>query len=767
MGEQDRLSNPQLVQFLGTSRFFGDVPQTTLQLLAPHLAHIHVSANERLIRQGEQGDRLYVVIRGRLRVTDEKSGEQARTLTFKGPGDGVGEIALLSDESRTASVYAAEDAYLVSLSRHSLEELSDTAPQAVQPIYRAIRHHINQTRLKHALHLAEVFRKLDEAVLDDLQSELEFITIASGETLIHKGDPGDALYIVISGRLRVTLAELGHDGLPYVDIHHGQTVGEISLITGEERTADVYAVRDTLLARLSQTNFNRLLEKYPQELTAHFAGPIIDALRTQLAGGYRQTSTVTTIALVPVNPEVALSDFSTRLTAAVAKLGPAQHLSSERCDSILNSQGLAQSTPSDPGYSRLLLWLNEQEAHFDFVLLEADASPSPWTRRCLHQADLIVLVGNAQGAPELGQIEQTWLAKSNLQHTTTYLVLLHEESTALPHGTTAWLASRVVDMPYHVRLRHHADFNRLARLLCGRGVGLVLSGGGARAFAQVGVIRALVENGIPIDVIGGVSGGALVAALWAMGLDPATIIRRGQAAANRVDYTLPFHALTTGHNWTKSMKTLFGEVLIEDLWLSFFCISTNLSQASLTVHQQGGLMHAVRASTAIPGILTPVAHEGDVLVDGGLINNLPADLMTARPDVGCTLAVDVSAAGRSKVVSDFDYGISGWKSLWHRLNPLATKPDIPSIGEILLGSITFTNAQSANLTRKMVDLYLNPPVQQFGLLDFDEMDSLADIGYQYTQETLAAGIAANATPFSRVVGLGSDISHLSDRSFTA
>ena len=309
----------------------------------------------------------------------------------------------------------------------------------------------------------------------------------------------------------------------------------------------------------------------------------------------------------------------------------------------------------------------------------------------------------------------------------------------MPNNTAQWLSPRKVRNHYHLRLQNSEDMMRIGRLLTGNGVGLVLSGGGGRAMAHTGVIRALVEKGIPIDVISGVSAGAIVAGLWAMGLDINSVTKRlREAAGNRIDYTLPLHALTAGKNWTNAMRSLFGNECIEDLWIPFFTLSSNLSQASLKLHESNSLMHAIRASTAIPGILPPVYDKGDILVDGGLINNLPTDIMNVRPDIGHVIAVDVGSGEHNKNIAQFDYHISGWNSLWKQINPLSSPTEHPSIGEIIVRSITITDAKTTQVTKRIADLYFDLPVQKFGLMDYHKIDALAEIGYQYAIEEITA-----------------------------
>ena len=715
--------------------FFSNVPEKYKEELGLAFEYIRLNANERLIQQGELGDSLYIVLDGQLRVIDEELDEVEQLLSFKDPGDAVGEIALLTGERRTASVDAVVETGVVSLSRSRLRRVAKDTPEANDVVYDAIRQRVQQSRLNHVLIRTNIFKNLEEPILKDVQAELELMTVASGDTIMKVGDLGDELFIVIGGRLRVVSPTPDQKSSYIVDTHVGQTVGEIGLITGERRTATVFALRDSLLARLSKDAFQRLLQKHPEAMLAHFAGPIIERMRSQLSSGTSKTDFVTTICIIPVDDSVPITEFATKLTKSLHILGSTMHLNSSQCDALLDTQNIAYLHADDPKNDQFVFWLNEQEASHDTIVYEADTTSTAWTRRCIRQADLVLIVGNANGTFALNDIETSLLQEADNQQIIQCLVLLHDNDVSLPHNTALRLLKRNVRNYYHVRLHQDSDFRRMSRLLTGNGVGLVLGGGGARALSHIGVIQALVERGIPIDVVSGVSGGAIVAGLWAMGLDIETMIQMSQQAIKRIDYTFPFHALTTGRNWTNALMNLFGDVHIENLWTSFYCVSANLSQARVRVHESGSLMHAIRASTAIPGILPPVYDRGNILVDGGLINNLPADIMRERREIGRVIAVDVGAADETKEIAPFGYTVSGWRSLWSRLSPWGRNPRNPSIGDVMLRSISLTNARTVAKANRLVDFYLAPPVQEFGLMDFDKISTLVDLGYQYTMET--------------------------------
>jgi len=279
------------------------------------------------------------------------------------------------------------------------------------------------------------------------------------------------------------------------------------------------------------------------------------------------------------------------------------------------------------------------------------------------------------------------------------------------------------------------DVARLARLLSGAGTAFVIGGGGARAFAAAGVARAVGEAGIPIDVVAGVSAGAIVAALVAMGLPYEEVINRCVGAARRIDYTVPIYALTTGRNWSATLEALFENARIDDLLLPYFCTSVNLSAAELVVHDRGSLLHAVRASTAIPGILPPVWHDGDLLVDGGLMNNLPVDLARERSGVGRVLAVNVTPRTGQKSRQPFGYHVSGWRALGARISRRGAI-GLPSVMNLLMQSMLVSDARMKRVNSRLADWIFHPPLRGYSLMDWDSFEAIADAGYRYASEAL-------------------------------
>ncbi len=390
--------------------------------------------------------------------------------------------------------------------------------------------------------------------------------------------------------------------------------------------------------------------------------------------------------------------------------------------------------------------LTELESDHRFVVYEADVNFSLWTEQCVRQADLILLVATTDSEPASSRRDMLMNYFSGRDATAAIeLVLLHPGNFNPQVRAEPWLSDLPIQDYYHVVHAAKADLERLARFLTGSAVGLVLSGGGARGFAHIGILRALEECGIPVDFIGGTSMGAVIAAQYAAGWDWQTMTRVNRDQWPRYhpqrNYTLPLVALNSGKRMDQMLREMFGAAEIQNLPGKFFCVSTNLTRADAMIHRTGSLWKAVRASLSIPGIGPPAIENGEIFVDGGLLNNVPVDIMTSLCQ-GAVCAIDVSEQIEFKSQLQESYSVSGWQLLWRRLNPLANKLDLPNIFNILYRTTTVASLRAVETVKAGADLYLNPPVSDFGIFDWRCIDQIIDAGYRYGLEAFQARGAA-------------------------
>jgi NTE family protein/lysophospholipid hydrolase len=730
------------LSFLLSSKLLSKLDTHVLSYLASELKWFRLDDGEVFIRKDLPARSMYLVYKGLLEAFTMGEDGEPIPLAELGPGESVGELAVLAGDRRSASVRATGATVVARFSQSGLIRTAAKKPEILSQFTDAVRHHQREVRLRAILRESDLFAGWSVTARDNLETELEWMSLADDEVFIREGEAGDFLAILVSGRLQI-LAELPNGEIKLIsELGPGDTVGEMALFTGAPRTATVKAIRDSEIVKLYKSNFDRLVGQHPHEMVNAFAGKIISRLWNNLQGITPRRSSLSTLVIVPMSPDVPLSDFGRRLARAFAPMGKTTHLNSRLVDEILEIDGISQTKPQDFNNGRLVAWLNEQEHRSDFVIFEADPSPTPWSLRCLRQSDLALLIGLAKHDPAQIAVDFKHLAaNSTSSDTRQALVLLHDDKAEHPSGTQEWLDRWPVHSYHHVRENRMADYQRLARIVTGRATGLVLSGGGARGSAHIGVLRALIECGIEIDHIGGNSMGSIVAAGHALGLDPEGIgrlIKEMYRLRNTFDPTIPLVSMLSRRRLANYFRKVFGERQIEDLWLPFFCVSSNLTRAEVVTHDRGPLYRWVIASNSAPGLMPPVVHQGDLLLDGSLLDDMPIDIMRDKIGNGTVIAVDVSPL--VDLAENPDYGdyLSGFRVLWSRINPFTPAMKLPNIAAILQrsGELSSKRTQRNLVNARLADLYLRPPVEHFSLTDTSAVDEIAAIGYESAKEQI-------------------------------
>ncbi|MCC7177764.1 MAG: patatin-like phospholipase family protein [Acidobacteria bacterium] len=576
-----------------------------------------------------------------------------------------------------------------------------------------------------------LFGPLDEGAFVDLESHADWVEARRGDVVIHEGDVADGFYVVTAGRLEAVLGGPGDATRVLGVASPGESIGEMAILSDDRRSATVRAVRDSVLMRFPAASFGPLTQRFPELLRNLMRIQIARLRAANRAVAPRRV--ISTIAVVPVSPGVPVGDFTARLVRSLEASGPALHLTAAEVGRRLEGDG----TPNDEG--ALAHWLNEQEATHRFIVYEGEAAASSWTRLAARLADQVLLVGAAGADPAAGSHERDLLPQGPASsHTRRTLVLVHPDGSRLPSGTAEWLRARDVHDHHHIRLDRDADFARLGRALAGQTVGVVLSGGGARGFAHIGMLAALTEAGIPVDAIGGTSMGSQIAAQFAMGLSMEQMIALNRQIFLEVKphkgYTIPLLALVSTKRSELAGKLAFGDLQLEDLWLPYYCVSSNLSTAEAMVHRTGSLWRATWASSSVPGLGIPVLHGNHLLVDGAVLNNLPTDVMRAS-GAGTVIAAEVTVESDASFFCD--RVPTTWEVLRSRLpGGGGHAPKFPSLMEVVVRASTLHSSYRERMALEEADLRLAPPVDGFTLLDFGRIEQLADVGYRYAREAV-------------------------------
>jgi NTE family protein/lysophospholipid hydrolase len=716
-----------------TFKLFEGLDHRAVEDMARSLEWIDLAKGQVLFRKGDAAEAMYVVQEGLLLASSTEEGCAPAMVGQMGPGSLVGEIALLTGGRRSATVTAAEQTRLARLGARDVTAILARHPEMKRAFIDIARHRLRRSQWMKIL--SEYVGEIDKDKYEFIESRFAWVHVNRGETLFAEGDPADGLYFLVHGFLHVVSQEASGEAKILGAIFRGEIVGETAILSGEKRTATVCAVRDSDLVRLTKTDFEEINKAYPQvslTIMRILANRLNDRDQTP------RRDHAFNIALVPAGPQVPLADFSRRLLGALSCSDKAVLLNSRTLAAEFSATAdIAQAGDDDPRHLGLVAWLEDLEAGHDFVLYEADAEPTPWTRRCISQADQVLLVARWGDDPAANDIEKQELQKNaDMTAAAQTLVLIHPDGGKLPSGTKKWLSGRRLAGHQHLRWDCEADFARLARIVSRRSIGLVLGGGGARGMAHLGVIRALEERGIPVDMVGGASIGAIIGGAVAMGLDADRLTFLCQETFQKhnpfSDFTIPIIALLRSRKIDKAAQGAYGDARIEDLWLSFFCVSCNLGSCDVKVHKDGPLWAAARTSSSLPGIMVPVIHDGTVHVDGGVMNNLPGDIM--RRQAGFVITVDVDS--RENMSPGFAEYPSPWKIIRSRALPWKKRIPIPNVAEIMMATIMTGCRKNADAVKEDADLSLDPPVQGIGILDFKNIEKTARAGYEYTRSML-------------------------------
>ncbi|XP_050781719.1 patatin-like phospholipase domain-containing protein 6 isoform X8 [Gopherus flavomarginatus] len=678
----------------------------------------HAKAGTVIARQGDQDVSLHFVLWGCLHVYQrmiDKAEDVCLFLTQ--PGEMVGQLAVLTGEPLIFTIKANRDCTFLRISKSDFYEIMREQPSVVLSVAHTV-----------AARMSPFVRQMDFAI--------DWMAVEAGRALYRQGDKSDCTYIVLNGRLR-SVIQKGNGKKELVgEYGRGDLIGVVEALTRQPRATTVHAVRDTELAKLPEGTLNNIKRRYPQVVTRliHLLSQKILGNLQQLCGPFtgsslgvassseltNPASNLSTVAVLPVCDDVPMAAFTLELEHALNAIGPTLLLTSD----IIRARLGASALDSIQEY-RLSGWLAQQEDIHRIVLYQTDCTLTPWTVRCIRQADCILIVGLGDQEPALGKLEQ--MLENTAVRALKQLILLHREDGPSPSRTVEWLNMRSwcsghlhIKCPRRVfsrrspnKLREmytkvfekdadrHSDFSRLARVLTGNSIALVLGGGGARGCSHIGVIKAMEEAGIPIDLIGGTSIGSFIGALYAEERSAVRTKQRAREWAKSMnsvfetvlDLTYPITSMFSGSAFNTSINKVFQDKQIEDLWLPYFNVTTDITASAMRVHKDADIARNMGAKTVV--------------------------------------AIDVGSQDETDLCNYGD-SLSGWWLLWKRLNPWAQKVKVPDMAEIQSRLAYVSCVRQLEVVKSSSYCeYIRPPIDRFKTMDFGKFDEIYDVGYQH------------------------------------
>ncbi|XP_054270974.1 neuropathy target esterase sws isoform X2 [Macrosteles quadrilineatus] len=719
-----------------------------------------VPAGTYLMKEDSHKDvALVYVLAGSLAVSQKTADNQEEVHMFNAyPGAVVGGLAVLTGEPSFFTIRAKHTCRIALLSKTTVYGILCEKPEVVL--------HIAHTVVDR---LSPFVRQVDFA--------LDWVFFEAGRAVYRQGDESDSTFIVLSGRLRSVITHKNGKKQLVTEYGKGDLVGIVEMVTGTHRGTTVMAIRDSELAKLPEGLFNAIKLRYPIVVTR-----LINILGHRILGSWQNPSSgfldrgavdtrmsqhnFTTVAIVPASDDVPLTAFTYELYHSLCAIGPSIRLTSEIVRKTLGATIMDASNEY-----RLTSWLAQQEDQNNIALYQCDMTMTVWSQRCIRQADCVLIVGLGDRDPALGRIEKE--VERMAVRTQKELVLLHRDDCAQPHNTVEWLNMRSwISSHHHIlcnkrmfsrrsqyRINElyskvlmsepniHSDFSRLARWLTGNSVGLVLGGGGARGASHVGMIKAIQEAGIPIDMVGGVSIGAFMGALWCLDRNIVTMTQKAREWSKNMtqwwkqlmDLTYPSTSMFKGSYFNQTIYGTFGDTYIEDLWLPYFNITTDITASTMRIHTHGGMWRYVRASMTFAGIFPPLCDpvDGHLLIDGCYINNVPADVMKRR-GAKYILAIDVGSQDDTDLTNYGD-DLSGWWLLLKRL-PFTSPVKVPNLPDIQ-SRLAYVSCVRQLEEVKNSDYceYIRPPIDKYTTLQFGAFDEIKDVGYNHGK-TFFAGM---------------------------
>jgi NTE family protein len=573
------------------------------------------------------------------------------------------------------------------------------------------------------------------------------LDLTRGQMLVAQGEPSDSLFMVLHGALAVRRTG---DLEPIAELRAGEVVGEIGFFGNIPRTADVIAIRDTSVLVLTRAAYQELAQQAPD---------LVEVLLAALARRFaKETARLTPIRASPKARTVALIDggcellpsvFNRRMRDGLAAIG-AEIVDPDRVNAMFPGRALDVPEVTD--------WLNKLEHAAPLVVYLGGREVSAWARKAIRQADMVVFACRGD-APSAALTDVEAFACAVHPVSARRLVRIHDRRSREVSGTAAWLARLPSFMHHHVALEDQVDIHSLIRFLSGRAVGFVASGGGSLGTAHVGIYKAFRERGVMFDIFIGTSVGAAMAAGFAKNLEAEDLERGTHEIFVRSRSfrrpTWPRYALLDHKVFDRALADQYGrECRIEDCWRPFAAIATNLSTHNLELIRSGLLWQAVRASSAIPGLLPPFyTPEGSMLVDGCLIDNVPLVPMHQLKS-GPNLVVHFGEPAAE--VFDVDYSAlpGRLELIAAMLMPFRKKllPDAPSAVNVLWRSLV-AHQRYDILPTAPLDMVMRPPLPDgVEVTDFDRHADIFDATYLWAREAIAALEAGGNPAIAAILG---------------
>lgn len=540
-----------LKQIINATDLFLNLAPEAKEHLARAFRKASVRKNKVVIQQGEPGDALYLVAQGSFSVFVTADGKKKKIGEIK-PGSCFGEGALVTSELRNATVVCDQPGIVYRINREDFSRALKGHPDELKAFVRLIGRRSRALhrsvfrpeprRIEELISSVTLFRDVGAKLIAELEPQMEWILLPGRETLMRQGDAADGMYVVANGSLVYEVRNHEDRIVSTGHVSKGDIIGEMALLTGDPRTATVIATLSCEIVKISTAAFESVFSRHPPSILA-ITKLIADRFTSDRMGKRTVKQARSIITLFPLQRELSVRDFASKLRSALKKFGRTTIVESRDFKKGLGNREYAISDLLE-----LLYNLQDKNA---FLIFCPDFADKIWTETILQHTNRILLLSYSQKAQSLTSEEIRYPGDSEETHgPLRELVLLYGDPGIKPTNTTALTKIRKTDGVRHIRTYGNHGLESLARFITGRSVGLALGGGGAKGLAHIGLLKAMHEENIPIDRIGGTSAGALMASIYAMGYDAPEMERIAKALMSEKktlnDYTIPGVSLIRG-----------------------------------------------------------------------------------------------------------------------------------------------------------------------------------------------------------------------------
>ncbi len=709
-----------MIELLKRVSIFEGAAPGLLTEVARSLRPVYIKRGEVVCRMGEPGSCLYLIRNGQVRVSVREGDDQEVTLGYLGPGDYFGEMSLLTGEPISADVTATVPTELSALEGEQFRALCDENPILYRGISRTLSHRLRETNLRRfETNQGKVTRFIADEIPSEPKDYLKLMTDIAGAIT---EEAGKRVLLFLTTTSTCLHDRKFRQNLELPSNHHkagNRGNSEIEAFVREIVTD--YPHHESVWYQMPE-GLDVLLWASPWGETDWRDEKCLNAILARLRDGYGY---------------IFVSQLGWTVEALVHQVPPEDHvvflldLRWEACQRRAFNEEYNRYVPEGyryPPKAGETYWMLTRESLERISRIERIAREQLPESHHVH-----VLLLHSIHRPLLDFPRVRQLLTNIAVHP---IPMIPEDSPPPPCSESG--PSFSLTLGRNPSMAH----KRAVRDIAGKQIGLALGGGGARGLAHIGVIKVLEEEGIPLDMLAGSSFGSVVAAAYGVGRSADRLIqdmkyhwaRLGNFLLDIFDYNIPRSALLRGRKIRRMIETAMAEETIEECPLCVYVVCTDLITGREIVLDRGKLGKAIWASGSLPGIFRPVRWGQYLLVDGAVLNKVPARILREK---GASVVIAVNVTPERDTGLEAVNGSPGWvRSCLDQIPPIRHWLSGPNILRIVSRSISVSGLHLSRLHNDAIDVEIKPKIEQFDFLRFEQFDQIVEAGMEATRRAL-------------------------------